>query len=174
MPNILALSLKRFRNSETSSSLFIVWYLFCAAKIHLLVEKNKLFFFIFNFLVENVCFGILNGKSKKVQPAFVMYLMSVGSLVLYVCLQKHLRFPSSHLLSLASRQDAWKRWSCCYPRWWIQDTARSYTYTELISNNSSSTSWFPLAQQVLGERISAVMQAHNSCWAAENIGFSGL
>ena len=36
------------------------------------------------------------------------------------------------------------------------------------------TSWFPLAQQVLGERISAVMQAHNSCCAAGEIGFSGL
>ena len=35
-------------------------------------------------------------------------------------------------------------------------------------------SWFPLAQQVLGERISAVMQAHNSCCAAGEIGFSGL
>ena len=38
----------------------------------------------------------------------------------------------------------------------------------------SPTSWFPLAQQVLGERISAVMQAHNSCCAAGEIGFSGL
>ena len=55
-----------------------------------------------------------------------------------------------------------------------KDSARSYTYTELISNNSSPTSWYALAQQVLGERITADMQAHNSCCAAEDIGFSGL
>ena len=53
-------------------------------------------------------------------------------------------------------------------------TARSYTYKELISNNSSPTSWYPFAQQVLGERITADMQAHNSCCAAEDIGISGL
>ena len=52
--------------------------------------------------------------------------------------------------------------------------ACSYTYTELISNNSSPTSWYPLAQQVLGERITADMQAHNSWYAAEDIGFPGL
>ena len=33
---------------------------------------------------------------------------------------------------------------------------------------------YPLAQQVLGERITADMQAHNSCCAAEDIGISGL
>ena len=34
------------------------------------------------------------------------------------------------------------------------------------------SSWFPLAQHVLCERISAVMQPHNSCCAAGDINFS--
>ena len=38
-------------------------------------------------------------------------------------------------------------------------------------NELVHSSWFPLAQHVLCERISAVMQAHNSCCAAENINF---
>ena len=69
-------------------------------------------------------------------------------------------------------RDAWKRWSCCHPKWWIQDTACSYTYTELISNNSSSTNWYPLAQQPLCGRRYRLLRLITLILPATSKGYS--
>ena len=51
-------------------------------------------------------------------------------------------------------------------------TARSYTYTELIYNNSSPTNWFPLAQQVLRGRRYRLLQLITLILPATSKGYS--